>query len=70
MGRPAGLRIVVVAAVASCLSPAVLTGCSEPAPKTRAEAEKEMFKPTDVNSLSPAVRAHLPKGGAQPPKDP
>ncbi len=70
MGRSARLRVVVVAALASCLGPAVLAGCSDPAPKTRADAEKEMFKPTDVGSLSPEVRAHLPKGGEQPPKSP
>jgi PBP1b-binding outer membrane lipoprotein LpoB len=52
---------IVVAVIA-------LVGCTGEKAKTRAEAEKELFKETDVNSLPKSMRDRLPNSGGMPPK--
>ena len=45
-----------------------LAGCEDSkAPKTKADATKEILAPTDVNKMSPEMRAMIPKTDGQPP---
>lgn len=54
MGRTA---LIALAATSVFL----LAGCQGEPEKTKEEAAKEMFAPTDPNKLSPEMRANIPK---------
>lgn len=45
----------------------VLTGCaSQEKPLSQQEAKEKIFAPTDVNGMSPEMRARIPQNGLGP----